>query len=97
VRPIDFPAIKKEHIYTIACIISMMGADICISNKLQSLGGGMVEGERRFYSDEKIIDSEFYKAWGGERYTWGSINPTFKYTGQRHAEPPKCGTQRHIP
>jgi len=47
--------------------------------------------------DGTIVVNELYKAWGGERYTWGSINTTFKYTGQRHAEHPKCGTQRHIP
>jgi RHS repeat-associated protein len=33
-----------------------------------------------------IVGNELYNAWGGERYTWGSINTTFKYTGQRQEE-----------
>jgi RHS repeat-associated protein len=33
-----------------------------------------------------IVGNELYKAWGGERYSLGSIQTTFKYTGQREAE-----------
>jgi RHS repeat-associated protein len=33
-----------------------------------------------------IVGSELYKAWGGGRYTYGSIETSFKYTGQREAE-----------
>jgi RHS repeat-associated protein len=33
-----------------------------------------------------IVGNELYKAWGGGRYTFGSIQTTFKYTGQRQAE-----------
>ena len=33
-----------------------------------------------------ITGSELYKAWGGERYTYGSLNTDYKYTGQRQAE-----------
>jgi RHS repeat-associated protein len=34
----------------------------------------------------EIVGNELYKAWGGERYTNGSTQTTFKYTGQRKAE-----------
>jgi RHS repeat-associated protein len=37
-------------------------------------------------SDGSIAGTELYEAWGGERYTSGSLYTTFKYTGQREAE-----------
>jgi len=40
-----------------------------------------------------IVGNELYKAWGGERYTNGSIQTTFKYTGQRHAAGAHSGAE----
>jgi RHS repeat-associated protein len=43
--------------------------------------------------DGTIVGNELYKAWGGERYTNGSIQTTFKYTGQRHAAGAHSGAE----
>jgi len=34
----------------------------------------------------EVIGSQLYKAWGTSRYTSGTLNTSFKYTGQREAE-----------
>ncbi len=34
----------------------------------------------------EVIGSQLYKAWGASRYTSGTLNTTYKYTGQREAE-----------